>query len=120
MKNPLKEIASTLLTVCAYLYSSSGAEAAEPIASSDGAIIEPQFIDFGDLPGDSTYTFFLNGVKGGGSTAIAGNDAFALKLDQWNNTGKIGFTEFGVVDYVFEPWGPVSYTHLTLPTNREV
>ena len=70
-----------------------------------GQLLKPQIIDFGDLPGDSTYTFFLNGVKGGGSTAIAGNDAFALKLDQWNNTGKIGFTEFGVVDYVFEPWG---------------
>ena len=127
MKNPLKEIASTLLTVCAYLYSSSGAEAAEPIASSDGAIIEPQIIDFGDLPGDSTYTFFLNGVKGGGSTAIAGNDAFALKLDQWNNTGKIGFTEFGVVDYVFEPWGQGSpetvfeeNLHLTFVNNKTV
>ena len=127
MKNPLKEIACTLVTVCAYLYSSSGAGAAEPIASSAGAIIEPQIIDFGDLPGDSTYTFFLNGFKGGGSTAIAGNDAFALKLDQWNNTGNIGFTEFGVVDYVFEPWGQGSpetvfeeNIHLTFVNNKTV
>ena len=127
MKNPLKEILCALVTVCAYLCSSSGAKAAEPVAFSDKAIIEPQIIDFGDLPGDSTYTFFLNGVKGGGSTAIAGNDAFALKLDQWNNTGNIGFTEFGVVDYVFEPWGQGSpetvfeeNIHLTFVNNKTV
>ena len=127
MKNPLKKILCALVTVCAYLCSSSGAKAAEPVAFSDKAIIEPQIIDFGDLPGDSTYTFFLNGVKGGGSTAIAGNDAFALKLDQWNNTGNIGFTEFGVVDYVFEPWGQGSpetvfeeNIHLTFVNNKTV
>ena len=127
MKNPLKKILCALVTVCAYLCSSSGAKAAEPVAFSDKAIIEPQIIDFGDLPGDSTYTFFLNGVEGGGSTAIAGNDAFALKLDQWNNTGNIGFTEFGVVDYVFEPWGQGSpetvfeeNIHLTFVNNKTV
>ena len=26
----------------------------------------------------------------------------ALRLDQWNNTGQVGFTEFGVADYLFD------------------
>ena len=53
------------------------------------------------MSGDASYEFFFNAIKGGASTAIAGNDAFAFKLDQWNEQGVFGTTVFGVADNVF-------------------
>jgi len=79
--------------------------AADPVAFSNEALIAPALADFGELSDDATYVFFFNAVKGGSSTAVAGNDAFGLKLEQWNETGFFGVTEFGVVDNVFEPDG---------------
>ena len=72
------------------------------VARSDGALTEPTLVDFGELSADSTLEFFFNAVKSGPSTAIAGNTAWGLKLDQWNETGFIGTTEFGVVDNTSE------------------
>jgi len=68
-----------------------------------GALKEPTIVDFGDLSGDASYEFHFNAVKAGASTAIAGNDAFAFKLDQWNEQGVFGTTVFGVADNVFTP-----------------
>ena len=79
--------------------------AADPVAFSNEALTAPALADFGDLSDDATYVFFFNAVKGGASTAIAGNDAVGIKLEQWNETGSFGVTEFGVVDNVFEPDG---------------
>jgi hypothetical protein len=67
------------------------------------ALKEPTIVDFGDLSGDASYEFHFNAVKAGASTAIAGNDAFAFKLDQWNEQGVFGTTVFGVADNVFTP-----------------
>ena len=61
----------------------------------------PTVVDFGDLSGDASYEFFFKAIKAGASTAIAGNDAFAFKLDQWNEQGVFGTTVFGVADNVF-------------------
>ena len=72
------------------------------VAGSSEPIMEPTEVDFGELPGDATFEFLFNGIKGGGSTAIAGNDSWALKLEQWQDTGFIGTTEFGVVDNTSE------------------
>ncbi len=71
------------------------------IGMSSGPITEPTLVDFGPLSGDATYEFYFNAIKEGASTAIAGNTAFAIKLDQWNETGIIGTTEFGVADNQF-------------------
>ena len=68
-----------------------------------GALKEPTIVDFGDLSGDASYEFHFNAVKAGASTAIAGNNAFAIKLDQWNEQGVFGTTVFGVADNVFTP-----------------
>lgn len=73
------------------------------VASSIYSPITPAVVDFGDLSGDFTLEFFFNATKGGASTAFAGNDAIGLKLDQWNEQGVFGLTEFGVADSVFEP-----------------
>ena len=66
-----------------------------------GALTEPTVVDFGDLSGDASYEFFFNATKAGASTAIAGNNAFAFKLDQWNEQGVFGTTVFGVADNLF-------------------
>ena len=72
-----------------------------PVASSSESLSVPTVVDFGDLSGSVSYEFVFNAVKGGASTAIAGDDAFAIKLDQWNEQGVIGTTEFGVADNLF-------------------
>ena len=53
------------------------------------------------MSGDASYEFFFNATKAGASTAIAGNNAFGFKLDQWNEQGVFGTTVFGVADNVF-------------------
>ena len=105
MNNPIKTISSILLILCAYLGTSSDGQAAEPVASSEGGLTAPTIVDFGDLSEDATYVFYFNAKPGGASTAIAGNDAWGLKLEQWPSTGVIGTTEFGVIDNQFEPDG---------------
>jgi hypothetical protein len=75
-----------------------------PPVTEDGLNLEgPTIVDFGDLSGDASYEFFFKAIKAGASTAIAGNNAFALKLDQWNEQGVFGTTVFGVADNVFTP-----------------
>ena len=73
------------------------------VASSTEPVTGPTIVDFGVLSGDASYEFFFKAIKAGASTAIAGNDAFALKLDQWNEQGLFGTTVFGVADNVFTP-----------------
>jgi len=67
-----------------------------------GDLSEPTVVNFGDLGNEATYEFYFNAVMDGASTAIAGNNGFAIKLDQWNNQGVFGTTEFGVADNLFE------------------
>ena len=77
------------------------AQPAAMVASSSDALTEPTVVDFGALEGDSSYSFHFTAIKAGASTAIAGNNAFAIKLDQWNEQGVFGTTEFGVADNLF-------------------
>ena len=72
-------------------------------ASSTEALTTPTLVNLGDLSGSASYAFSFNAIKAGASTAIAGNDSVALKLDQWNEQGVFGMTEFGVADHLFEP-----------------
>lgn len=76
-------------------------EPAMKVASSSGPLTEPTVVDFGALEGDASYEFYFTAVKDGASTAIAGNDSFAIKLDQWNEQGVFGTTAFGVADNLF-------------------
>ncbi len=73
------------------------------VAGSTETLTEPAVVDFGDLTGDATYEFFFNAVQGGPSTAIAGDNDWGLKLEQWQSLGIFGTTEFGVVDNAFDP-----------------
>ncbi len=73
----------------------------DAVAISDGALTGQSVVDFGTLLGDSSYEFSFLAVKDGASTAITGNSTWGLKLDQWNEQGVFGLTEFGVADHLF-------------------
>ena len=48
------------------------------------------------------------------SSALISSTNVALKLEQFNNTNKVGFTKFGVADYAFNYTAPVgTWVHLT-------
>ena len=89
-----------------YVQLSKAPSTAHPLTESrwvvtQGATEWREIYDFGDLSGDASYEFFFNATKAGASTSIAGNNAFAFKLDQWNEQSVFGTTVFGVVDNVF-------------------
>ncbi len=94
-----------------------GDSRADVVAISDGALTGQTVVDFGTLLGDSSFEFSFFAVKGGASTAIAGNATWGLKLDQWNEQGLIGLTEFGVADHVFTALDGKS---VASPFDREV
>ena len=77
----------------------------EMVNQSSGSLSEPTVVDFGALGMDASYEFHFYAKMDGASTAIAGNNAFAIKLDQWNNQGVFGTTQFGVADNLFEAVG---------------
>jgi len=70
--------------------------------------------NFGKTSGDVTIEFILEGdpVAGSGSKylAVGSNSQSNLRYEQWSNTGQLGFTELGVLDYLFLPAIP-SPTH---------
>jgi hypothetical protein len=68
---------------------------------AEGSASEPTVVDFGALEGDASYVFYFTAIRDGASTAIAGDNAFAIKLDQWNQQGLFGTTQFGVADNLF-------------------
>ena len=68
---------------------------------AEGSASEPTVVDFGALEGDASYVFYFTAIQDGASTAIAGDNAFAIKLDQWNQQGLFGTTQFGVADNLF-------------------
>ena len=82
---------------------SQAVKVAAATAASTEALSAPSLVNLGDLSGSASYAFSFNAIKGGASTAIAGNDSVALKLDQWNEQGVFGMTVFGVADHLFEP-----------------
>jgi len=48
------------------------------------------------------------------SAALLTDPATGLKLEQWNNTRQVGFTQFGVADYYFSYIVPLdTWTHVT-------
>ena len=76
--------------------------ALNPVAISTGPQTVPGMVNFGELSGDVTYEFSFNAARGGASTAIAGDDVWGVKLDQWDMQGVFGTTEFGVADNIFD------------------
>ena len=91
----------------------------------------PQYVDTENpLFADFLKQYYISQEFQGGSIDIADNLSDYKKLDFLNNENLIGFTSLTSyinaneqTIYVDSTKGwprPVSYTHLTLPTNREV
>ncbi len=63
--------------------------------------------DFGNVTGDATFEFILEGDSspsfGAVCLAVGSNTKSVLRYEQWQNTGKLGFTQLGVEDYFFNP-----------------
>ena len=64
----------------------------------------PALVDVGTLSGDRSFEFIYNAGVGGASQALIGSQAGAsggqgLKVDQWNQSGVYGMTDFGVADH---------------------
>ena len=66
--------------------------------------------NFGGTSGDVTMEFILAGDPGAGSAskylAVGSNVRSNLRYEQWNNTGQLGFTQLGILDYDFSPAVP--------------
>jgi hypothetical protein len=71
----------------------------------------PELIDVGPLSGDSTFEFIVNAGDAGLSSAFLGNrdsnGRQGLKFDQWQDSGVMGITNFGVVDILSDDAPPL-------------
>ena len=81
------------------------------------------YVDLGyrDIVGDWTIGLWVNAGETTGSNAVlvSGNQG-EIKLDQWENTGKVGITEFGVEDYTFNYRAPIGeWVHLAFVSDGE-
>jgi hypothetical protein len=78
---------------------------------------------FGNTSGDVTMEFILEGNPAAGPAsgylAVGANTVSNLRYKQWNNTGQLGFTQLGVLDYLFSPAvpSPVQPTHIAYVWN---
>jgi hypothetical protein len=79
--------------------------------------------NFGNNSGDVTMEFVLEGNPSAGSgsayLAVGANATSNLRYEQYNNTGQLGFTQLGVLDYLFAPAtpSPVEPTHIAYVWN---
>lgn len=75
------------------------------------------YVDLGlnDLEGDWSATVWVNkGKNTGTNAALIGGVEGEIKLEQWNNTKKVGITKFGVSDYTFNYVAPEDeWVHLS-------
>ena len=81
----------------------------------------PEMFNVGALSGDRTFEFIVNAGSGGASSALLGsrpNGAQGLKFEQWQDTLKIGMTDFGVVDLTSNVASPVGVdTHIAFTSD---
>jgi hypothetical protein len=66
--------------------------------------------NFGNVTGNATFEFILKGdptpSTGAVCLAVGTNTNSVLRYEQWQNTGVMGFTQLGILDYVFNPSVP--------------
>ncbi|MFO1500912.1 MAG: CotH kinase family protein [Verrucomicrobiota bacterium] len=78
--------------------------------------------DFGSTGDDTTMEFILEGdpdANVGSYLAVGENTHSNLRYELWFDTGQLGFTELGVLDYAFDlnPPSPTEPTHVTYVWN---
>ncbi len=80
---------------------------------------------FGTNSGDVTMEFIVQGDPSANSSAylaVGANATSNLRFEQWNDTAQLGFTQLGVLDYLFTPSAasPIQPTHVTYLWNASV
>lgn len=84
--------------------------------SFDGSAGVP--FNFGVSSGAVSMEFILDGDPVGGGLnaylAVGANSVSSLRYEQWRDTGQMGFTQSGLLDYVFNPQvlSPTGTTHV--------
>jgi len=79
--------------------------------------------NFGTNSADVTIEFILQGNPNAGIgsayLAVGTNTTSNLRYEQYNNTGQLGFTQLGVLDYLFSPAvpSPIGATHIAYVWN---
>ena len=68
----------------------------------DASLVAPQYLV---APVGGTYveasTFFVtNPINQGDSNGLFESNTYALRIEQWSNTNRVGFTRYGVADYI--------------------
>jgi hypothetical protein len=110
----LRMFASVFVVACAALPLNGAQMAASAALSFDGT--DDRVLIAGGTPVALPWTaeFWINRQPAFHNSAILLGDAFtALKLEQFNGTGRVGFTQFGVADYTYTYTFPVGvWTHL--------
>jgi hypothetical protein len=74
--------------------------------------------NFGEGSGDQTFEFILEGNPDVDTTetlAVGTNTSSILRYECGDNSGQLGFTQIGVLDYLFNPGvpSPTQMTHVT-------
>lgn len=81
------DIAATTGTTPAYRH-------LEPVSGT-----APVMVNIGALSDDRTFEFIVSAGDSAASACLMGNITQGLKFEQWNNTGNLGMTNFGVADF---------------------
>ena len=66
----------------------------EPAGATDQVTL-----DVGPLTGDRTFEFIVNAGDAGPSGSVFGDAVQSLRFEQWNDTGTMGLTVYGVADH---------------------
>jgi hypothetical protein len=75
----------------------SGSPATVILEATHGS--EGRSVDVGTLSGGRSFEFIVNAGLGNASGSLLGGNSQALKFEQWQDTGSLGITEYGVADY---------------------
>jgi hypothetical protein len=120
--------ASASLTAYDNVITNDAAMGIAPVARLTNAVtltgINRADFNFGPNSGDVTIEFIVAGNPAAGSgsayLAVGANATSNLRYEQFNNTGQLGFTQLGVLDYTFTPASPspVDPTHITYVWNN--
>ena len=59
-------------------------------------------VDLGDIGSDASYVFYFTATRKTKFANVVSNERhLPLRLEQWKNSGKFGYTVAGVADYKF-------------------
>lgn len=80
---------------------------------------DPILHDVGALTGARSFEFIVNAdAVAGVSTALMGaRPGWGIKFEQWNNTGTLGLTQFGVADHISAVPSPVGDAQVVFTTD---